>query len=103
MPILHWLTKKNFYELVEHVPVAEIDEEIREKVDRDRGCRRGLNTSMTPAGVRREQDGGTVGGSPAGDVGRASTSPKVLTSIGTVLATLLVSRPHSTADQPRRR
>ena len=56
---------------------------------------------MTPAGVRRERDGGTGGGSPAGDVGRASTSPKVLTSIGTVLATLLVSRPHSTADRGR--
>ena len=27
------ITKKNFYELVEHVPVAEIDEEIREKLD----------------------------------------------------------------------
>ena len=31
----------------------------------------------------------------------ASTSPKVLTSIGTVLATLLLSRPHSTADRGR--
>ena len=31
-----------------------------------------------------------------------STSPKVLTSIGTVLATLLLSRPHSTADRGRR-
>ena len=27
------ITKKNFYELVEHVPVAEIDAEIREKLD----------------------------------------------------------------------
>ena len=31
----------------------------------------------------------------------ASTSPEVLTSIGTVLATLLLSRPHSTADRGR--
>ena len=31
----------------------------------------------------------------------ASTSPKVLTSIGTALTTLLLSRPHSTADRGR--
>ena len=39
------ITKKNFYELVEHVPVAEIDAEIREKLD----AIVGVAESSTPA------------------------------------------------------
>ena len=98
--------------------IATLPDQLRRSLTWDQGAEMaqhaqlridtGLHVSVLRP-VRKRKKGSSATPAVRGSAARtrtptaccASTSPKVLTSIGTVLATLLLSRPHSTADRGR--